>query len=263
MRRLPSILISVALLLLGGFIYYLSTYVSGTEVEVRSWRLRSFSFRRDPFTNFQFTGVTHEASQPSSLWTTQTNFSSIDPSIQVRLSSKLPASRWDLVQYDQSFVTGDAKVLINLLSMRDASYDLVWAKWTKDNPQKAAVLWPAAQLLVYWNAYANLPSLFEIALLDVNQSEFKEEVDLFMLQTVTPMVERLSHEGDTDSAKSLAESSIRYGTNDILQAAAPDAVYDPSLEEPSPDEPNANAQEPSDPSDSESAIQAEIDSFDQ
>lgn len=209
MRRLPTILISIAAFLLVVFVYYQSTYVSGTEIDVRSFRMRNFAFRRDPFTNLQLTGVKYSSYDSSSLWNSWTSHSTIDSAIQAQLTAPVRKNRWDLVGYDQSFIDADAQILIDLLSVQDAKYEFAWLVWTKDNPKKARVFWPAVQTLAQMNAYQLLPDLFEIAISDNSANELHLATSSYMATSLSELSSKIK-DTEKERAAEMAAVALTY-----------------------------------------------------
>ncbi len=159
-----------------GLIYYQTTYVSGLELNSHTWEQREFSFRRDPFTGWQLGGVRHNAPARISLWTTVENprAKKMGPSILKYFGAPPPDPlRWDLIQLDNSRLPGArASILVDLLAALDHQEQALWPRWTARHPERAAVLWPAAQRLVAANQYTWLPQLFEQAMLENSTEDF-------------------------------------------------------------------------------------------
>ncbi len=167
--------VSLALLIVG-IIYYQATYVSGLELNSHTWEQRVFALRRDPVTGWQLGGVRHNDPADIDLRTTVANprAKKLDPSIQKHFVP-LPDTplRWDLVHLDQSELPGArASILVELLAAVDHTQRPLWRSWTRLYPERAAVLWPAAQRLVAADQYTWLPQLFEQALLENSTDEF-------------------------------------------------------------------------------------------
>lgn len=201
--------------------YYFATIVTGTELNTRTWDLRNFSFRRDPFTNYQLSGITHSSTYAPSLWTSYPTKlrCEIDPSIRKYLLNASDAEEhWDLVSFDnvQSSV-GDASVLVSLLSARDFKYDEFWLKWTTDHPAKAAILWPAAQHLTGLGLYSKLPILLETALLESTDSEFEEMISETMQSSLLDACRLLAENGEPEQATKVAQIGLTYGDYPALQ----------------------------------------------
>ena len=181
---LPISLISLIALVLGGFVYFASTQVSGMEINIQTLAIRKFEFRRDPFTNAQLTGIRHSAPGWMPSWKIGTNLSTIDGNISKHLDQTL-APRWDLVDFDATYPVGEAKVLLMLLSAQNTSFNDYWIKWTTDNPKKAALFWPEVQQLALNNRYARMPGLFEIARLDyLSLPAFKQNISSYVQESV-------------------------------------------------------------------------------
>lgn len=168
---LAVLLCSIVFLVVGGFIYGSATRVSGLELNVRDFRIRQFAFNRDPFTNFQLSGISYTAPAWRANWTALTTSSSIDSQISKHLDSSVP-DRWDLVDIDSTIATADAQILITLISARDSAQSDYWKAWSLEQPKKADIFWPAVQTLAKDNLYSEMPRLFQFAIdksLDVDQ----------------------------------------------------------------------------------------------
>lgn len=179
-RPQPWNWLKIATMLLGllliGLIYYRTTYVSGLELNSHTWEQREFSLRRDPLTGMQLGGVRHNAPARIGLWTTVDNPRSkkMGAAILKYFDTRPPEPlRWDLVRLDDSRSPGArASILVDLLAALDHEQQPLWARWTARFPERAAVLWPAAQQLVAADQYTWLPQLFEQATLENSTEDF-------------------------------------------------------------------------------------------
>lgn len=169
--------VAVGLLIIG-LVYYRATYVSGVELNSHTWEQRVFSLRRDPFTGRQLGGVRHNAPVRINPWTTVENprAKKMGPSILNYFEAQPTApQRWDLVHLDDSPLPGArASIVVNLLAARGRNHELLWPQWTLRHPERAAILWPAAQQLVAADQYTWLPLLFEQAILENSTQDFSE-----------------------------------------------------------------------------------------
>ncbi len=200
-----------------GLIYYQSTLVTGTEFNVRTWELRQFHFRRDPFTNHQWSGVSHSPASRGDPWSAVAKqlTSTIDPAIGKLLStSNSVPDRWDLVTISTArYQTGDAVVLVNLLSAVTPDHDRFWIGWSKDQSAKAKILWPAVQDLAQFELYAKLPPLFEMALSDLDETQFRQAVEGRLQQSLLDAASRQPSE----VAAEMARVGLTYGDHSELQ----------------------------------------------
>ena len=202
-------------------IYYFSSFVTGTELNTRTWDLRKFSFRRDPFTNYQLSGITHSSSYSTDPWTSYPTKlrCEVDPLIRKHLlNATNVVERWDLVSMDGNQVSsGDANILVNLLHTRDFKYDNFWSTWTADHPAKAAILWPAAQKLVSLDLYAKLPTLLETALLESTEDEFNTIVSKTMQRCLLEACQSMEANHQSQRAAEVAQVGLSYGDHPLLQ----------------------------------------------
>lgn len=202
--------------------YYFASFVSGTELNTRTWDLRKFSFRRDPFTNYQLSGITHASSNSLAPWSSYPTKlrCEIDPLIRKHLlTSADTEERWDLVSIDGNQVSdGDAQILVSLLRTRDFKYDDFWPQWTGKHPAKAAILWPAAQDLTSLHLYSKLPTLLETALLESTDDEFERVVHETMQACLLDACNRLEKMKLSEQAANVARVGLTYGDNPLLQS---------------------------------------------
>ena len=180
--RLPAIVFGVLAVLILMFIYFQFTLVTGTELNSRTWQLRDFSFRRDPFTNLQLTGIKYGPSSVQGCWADQTTPTGVNTlpatAIAPYLTAKLSLPpRWDLVRiYDRIDSVGRASILVRLVEANSYTGTEYWQDWSLAEPKKAAVLWPAAQRLVATGMYAKLPELFELPRYQTDDANFAAAV---------------------------------------------------------------------------------------
>jgi hypothetical protein len=212
--RVPTLVVLCLMLIIFGVLYYRATYVSGTELNVSNWEVRTFSYRRDPFTDYQLTGVMHRATNHLSLWSANplNSGSSLDAAIQQHLrSASKPAPRWDLIELnDHGLSTGGASILVDLLEARDSEYSLFWSVWSKAEPAKAAVLWPATQDLAAVGLYAYIPNLFQLAIADLDAGRFASLVHARVADACRSQELRLIEVGETQAAHAVKLLGAKY-----------------------------------------------------
>lgn len=224
-RRLggwPFLAVGMFGLVIVAYIYLTLTYVSGIELNTHTWEERVVSYRRDPWSGFQFTAVQHNAPVQDGLWGTRANPRSkkLPTSIAIHLNGKtnLPL-RWDLVELDNSQLPGaEASILVKLLNATDRNFTSFWPQWSTDHPQQAAILWPAARELVEFGQYAKLPALFELALLDKNSSsQLSSGVGQLVQSALLEACQLRRKQGNHSEARVAALVGLRYGTHPDLQ----------------------------------------------
>ncbi|MEM7477892.1 MAG: hypothetical protein AAF483_23140 [Planctomycetota bacterium] len=222
-NRFAILTVSLLCSCLFGFFYFQFTSVSGVELNTKSLQLRRFTFRRDPFTNIQLTGIRYSAPYSYTGWTRATFGSTIDPSISSCLTSTYAKNNWDLVSYDLSVVSGDARILVDLISLTDANFSQHWTNWSTQNPKKAAAFWPIVQDFASFDMYAQLPDLFEIALLDLDDKEFSSAVlDHAHEEIVREAESRRATSSSADDAHiiQMLEAAVAYKANDKPESSA-------------------------------------------
>lgn len=215
--RLPSLIGGLLGLLVIIAAYFHATSVSGIELNAATWELREFSFRRDPFTNRQWTGIRHSAPLHFPLWSSGTGQTTakLDPTIRPLLRNRV-AARWDLVEL-QGRRTGPAAILTESLGAYTKNFDYAWTRWTSDHPRKAALLWPAIHTLVELEAYPWLPSLFELALLPASVEDFRVALSEEMQKLLLDYCRQLTLRGEVLKVKAAAEAGNSYGKHPAFE----------------------------------------------
>ena len=215
--KLPTVIGVLLGLLILIFFYSQWTLVSGTEFNPKTWDLRVFSFRRDPFTKVQLTGVSYSASPTAiSAW----NRGNADD-LQSTLVSELRAllaqqpvteNRWDLVAYDPpNSSKGEAYILVDLLEARSSGVDSYWVEWSKSNPARAKKLWPAVQSLAMLSLYEHIPDIILCTVTLENAVEFETEIVARTHRAILESCEQLLESGDKATAILHAETGLKLG----------------------------------------------------
>jgi hypothetical protein len=188
------------------FGYLQATVVTGSEFDTGSWTVRTFWYRRDPFSGRQLTGILRE--QPASLSST-----AAFPNSYFSGSSTKPA-RWDLVKLRSGAVLteGPANVLTSYFDGYSA--ERMWPAWSSSNSAKANILWPAVRDLVDLGLYHELPRIMELATVDSTDAEFKSMITEQMRAVLQAHSEQLRVEENVDEL-SLAKTMLgKYSTRE-------------------------------------------------
>lgn len=149
--------------------YYSTTRVQGLEFNPGTWQVRQFSFRADPFTGLQYTGIQYD-----------NQVAKVDKSITALLDRKVRREndRWELASIEQfaSDQTGPCLGIVQLISgyglARGGEAVEFWKKWTAGQPNKAKVFWPAVQELSAQGAYDSIPDLLDLPLVESDDQRF-------------------------------------------------------------------------------------------
>lgn len=208
---IPWLLLGIPTCMVAAFIYFQFTSVSGLELNTSNWNIREFSFRRDPFTNRQLSGRTYSSAGRQSGWTRDAErlYSQIDPAIR-RYLQVAPDARWDLVDIYQTPSSGEAKILIDLLGASDGSFQDFWPTWSTKNPHQAALLWPAAQVLVRFGLYTDLPELLRLALEAQAADEYESRIKAYVREAMQAQVEQLASQGQDEAAKRVQAAELDF-----------------------------------------------------
>ena len=186
----PIAFIGIGVIVALLFGYLQTTVVTGAEFDTGSWTVRTFWYRRDPFTGRQMTGILREL--PASLSTT----TAFPNSYFSGAPNKPP--RWDLVKLRSgaSLTEGPAYVLNSYFDGYLA--DQLWTTWSTENPTKAKTLWPAVRDLVELGLYHELPKIMELAKVDSTDAEFTTMIHGEIIATLNAHVEKLRVEENAD-----------------------------------------------------------------
>jgi len=208
---LPKLLVGFLLGLVVMYIYSSSTLVKGLEFNPGTWQMRSYQFRSDPFTGYQWTGIQHGSAALKA-----------DKAIIAMLDSQArrDSSRWDLAEISQLWEdqSGPSVIMLQLLtgyrSARGFRSVEFWVQWTTDHPNRAKKFWPSVQKLAILGAYAQIPDLLEIPLLEADDDRFSQLLDQQMLKTVKKCIALFLSQGNQQSAVLAAQLGLEYAPND-------------------------------------------------
>ena len=201
----PIAFISIGVLLALLFGYLQATVVTGTEFDTGSWTVRTFWYRRDPFSGRQLTGILRE--QPTSLSNTTTF-----PNSYFSGASSKPA-RWDLVKLQSGAVLTEGPAYVLSSYFEGYLAEQIWPAWSTENTTKANTLWPAARDLVDLGIYHELPKIMELTKVDSTDEEFKTLVDEEMKATLMAQAEKLRIEENADDLAVAKTMLSKYSAN--------------------------------------------------
>lgn len=198
----PVTFIAIGVLVALLFGYFQATVVTGSEFDTGSWTIRTFWYRRDPFSGRQLTGILREP--PASISST-TAF----PNSYFSGQSVKPA-RWDLIklQSGAALTEGPAYVLNSYFDGYLA--DQLWTKWSTDNPAKAKTLWPAVRDLVDLELYHLLPKIMQLAKVESTDSEFKDMIHTEMKAALAAQAEKQRVEENADELADTKAALSKY-----------------------------------------------------
>lgn len=213
-------LLVMAAVLIG---YSSTTRVEGIEFEPHTWQVRTFSFRADPLTQWQWTSIRHDLTK----WP-------VAPAITAHLDKQLAAMpiRWDLggITILGSRQSGPARSTLQLLTLygfsgtskpRDFLLD-----WTSRHPKRAAEFWPAIQQLTILGAYAEVPATMELCLGELDDAQFSQSLKKAMARALYQRATNLSSTGENREAVSVAEVGLTYDPDFIPLQKLIDPIAD-------------------------------------
>ena len=143
-----------------------------------TWQVRHFSFRADPFTDFQWTGIHYNS-----------KFRQTDASITKLLDPQVAETpnRWEpaFIERATSSQTGPSMAMVQLLTGYGLKRGLeaveYWKKWTTDHPAKAKEFWPAIHRLIINGQYGALPPLLDLPQMDIDDQQFSAMLNNLLL----------------------------------------------------------------------------------
>lgn len=200
----PLAFVGIGISVAAIFGYLQATVVKGLEFDTGSWTVRSFWYRRDPFSKQQLTGILREP--PASISST--------PGFPISYfggASSAPP-RWDLVRLRSgtALTEGPANVLHSYFDENIA--DQLWPTWSSHNIARANILWPAVRDLVDLGLYHELPKIMELASVDSTDAEFKAMIHEQMHASLVKYSEKLRVEGKADELSIAAGILSKYVT---------------------------------------------------
>ena len=191
--------------------YFAAGVVGGVELDVTTWKTRQFQFFVDPFTDYQLTYVYHDS----------TDEFVVDPAIAVHIvggPGRPGSPRWDLVSIYRSIRlgTGEARILMDYLQIRNRENELTWVAWTNENPTAAPFLWSAVRDAVHLRRYDRLHDIFDAARIHRDPKLLKSDLDKIMLDLAIDEVGRRKKAGDAKAAVEAAKVGLAYGDSPDL-----------------------------------------------
>ena len=203
---LPGLLISLVL-------YSVETLVSGIEFNPATLTFRTFSFQRDPFFEFQLTGIKHDTLNDVPVMALDL----------IAARNQFPfdqVSRWDLVSISKgwrSAESGSAKILLQYLRATDSGNNWFWLDFAQREPKKSAALWKAVYQLVRLGFYSELPRIFELESEPTDADQFSSELAKRMRSILLKRTIEQQKAGNSSAAKLIASVGLTYGDNAQLQ----------------------------------------------
>ena len=189
-----ALLISVATVMFGA--------VHGTEFCPQTFERRSYSYYELPLVRIQITGERHEDVTGDTEKSITTN-NWITPDATAKKDwHVLVGSRGTRLRRP-----GDAGILMQYLDAAQDGNDRRWLRWSDDNKQLAAALWPAVQRLALRDMYLFVPDLFDLAKQIDDPSQLQRELDLLVAQKLAHLAQRLTALGKKAEADQVLEDA--------------------------------------------------------
>jgi len=195
------LLLALATLVLFALLVMMFGTVEGEEFSPQRFERRRYYFYCLPFTRWQISptfGNNVTGSLESTLLKDKL----------VRTVPQVPA-RWDLVSVGDSLRVQRAIAAL-LTDVLDGYAGFGWEEWTKANPARAQLLWPAIQEMAELDAYELIPDLLDFVLLKTPDAEFPAQLRRHLNQAYASLADDYSREGREDPARQLREAADRY-----------------------------------------------------
>lgn len=129
-------------------------------------------------------------------------------------------NRWDLIR--ENWTSGnspdfDASILDSYLAIRSDGSSQYWHNWNDQNPERAAVLWPAIADLARANQYVLMPDLFRLSrelpkAKSVATDPFQADLQKLASQLLRDQARRFRESGDSAVATELENLAKTIGT---------------------------------------------------
>ena len=132
--------------------------VSGEEFCPDTFEQRRFHYYQIPILRIQVTGMTR---RNSGIWIAETveeHAANVDSAATVK--------NWDLVtskRVGTDVWQGDAKILCDLLTIKDYKNGYLWQSWSEKYPHLADRFWPVVADTAQAGSYILMPDLFDLA----------------------------------------------------------------------------------------------------
>jgi hypothetical protein len=175
-----TIVVTVALLILGFLATQIFGIVSGTEFCPDTFERRGFAFLEIPFTGIQISSIDRR---------TDTGVVELHVIAQGYLvPDHTEPKTWHLLSLTRirgTYAEGDAELLMKYFDAQNDKDEFAWLTWSEQNPNLAKVLWPAVAKAAQADRYLIVPDLFTHARSTKDPAELQKKVDA-TLATIRP-----------------------------------------------------------------------------
>ena len=210
---IPYVIMAVVGLILLVLFVSIFGYVRGEEFSPEAFARREYSFYRIPFTSIQIRPTRHRSTS---------NF------LERRIASDLkvvstghPTAKWDIVHSRQAQwepYEGDAKILSDYLSLRNADGDLIWNIWTNEHQELADILWPTIADVAKARLYVLIPDILDIAANPVTPDQLKNDLQALIEREALEIAAKLQENEQHEFAIRAFDLALLYGQNPTEKA---------------------------------------------
>ena len=212
-------MISLAVLLLGVFVVFPYSRLSGRELNPETLEVRYFSYYRIPFTQIGISPIRRVTEQPGwaaflieeGYWKLAKSSTTAEDSPKknqpkagsgkARRQSP-PRQRWHLIVAGGT--PADAAVFVAIVEMHRGNGDNQWIAWTKDHPKTARVLWSHVATAADLELYPYVAIMLRTALEFPELPQFEQQMRSHLRDLLTRDLETARERGDADRASRVA-----------------------------------------------------------
>ncbi len=129
--------------------------------------------------------------------------------------------RWDLIRYSNGFwgmKDSEASIILDCFGTLDGQDNLLWEKWSKDQPDLAKILWPSVQQLAIHHSYFAIPELLQLALACPTPIDFQEAISRISMRAALDQAARQLAKNQFNDARMTGKWAKTFGESAELDA---------------------------------------------
>ena len=227
-RAIPFVIFTLIVFVVLVLMTMIFGQVSGEEFCPDTFERRRFHYYQIPILRIQVTGVSREDAGIGMASTVADHA----PNVVTNPTSKT----WDLVSSSRVGAfewLGDAKILCDLLTIRDANRKYAWEEWSETYPKLADAFWPVVADVAQAGSYILMPELFDLAENAGYQAARNNPPQEVPAAEATPDRKHLDQDDESKEKPKEDDEQSSENTTDAEQddeTDAPDIVDVPSAE---------------------------------
>ena len=224
-------MISLAVLLLGVFVVFPYSRLSGRELNPETLEVRYFSYYRIPFTQIGISPIRRVTEQPGwaaflieeGYWKLAKSSTTAEDSPKknqpkagsgkARRQSP-PRQRWHLIVAGGT--PADAAVFVAIMEAQRADGDNHWVAWTKEHPKTARVLWSHVATAADLELYPYVAVMLRTAEQFPKRSQFEQQMQTRLRDLLTRDLKTARERGDADRVARVARLGAGLWPDELL-----------------------------------------------